>query len=160
MSKWYGSIDNRLEENRQFCDEIKVGTGVTEYGWSDRYAYEVIEVIDQKHVIIRELKHELAGEPMSNKWNLISNPDGRTMEVKKRGKYWYTFGTLTAEELQEWIEHRDELAESLETTEYIVKAIYYSKFDWDKVLEKGKQTKYHRQNLSFGKADYYYDYSF
>lgn len=27
--KWYGSLDNRVEENRQYCDEIKVGTGVT-----------------------------------------------------------------------------------------------------------------------------------
>ena len=30
----------------------------------------------------------------------------------------------------------------------------------DKVLEKGKVTKYHRTNVSFGVADYYYDYEF
>ena len=74
MSKrWYGNINNRLEENRMFCDEIKVGTGVTEYYYSDRHAYEVIEVIDQKHVKVREYDHKLNGEQMSNNWKLISN---------------------------------------------------------------------------------------
>ena len=36
--KWYGSLNNRLEENRQFCEKIEVGTGVTEYMYSDRKA--------------------------------------------------------------------------------------------------------------------------
>lgn len=30
-NKWYGSLQNRLAEGHQFCDTIKVGTGVTEY---------------------------------------------------------------------------------------------------------------------------------
>ena len=31
MAKWYGSINNRLEEDKQFCPVIEVGTGMTEY---------------------------------------------------------------------------------------------------------------------------------
>ena len=46
--KWYGSLNNRIEENRMFTDEIKVGTGVTKYSWSDRDAYEVVEVEDTR----------------------------------------------------------------------------------------------------------------
>ena len=42
--KWYGSINNRIEENRMFCDVIEVGTGVTEYSWSDRHASQEIRL--------------------------------------------------------------------------------------------------------------------
>ena len=50
-TKLYGNLMNRMEEGRQFVDEIKVGDGVTEYSYSDRHPYEVIEVKDQKHII-------------------------------------------------------------------------------------------------------------
>ena len=39
--KLCGSLNNRLEENRMFCDTIEVGTGMTEYLYSDRHAYEL-----------------------------------------------------------------------------------------------------------------------
>lgn len=56
MSKWYGSIENRLDEGKTF-GEIKVGTGVTEMCYSDRHPYEVVEIIDDKHLLIRECEH-------------------------------------------------------------------------------------------------------
>lgn len=49
----YGSVSNRFEEGATFCDKIEVGTGVTKYLWSDKHAFEVVEVIDQKHLLIR-----------------------------------------------------------------------------------------------------------
>lgn len=52
-NKWYGSLNNRLDEGKTFGD-IKVGTGVTEMCWSDRHPYEVVEIIDEKHLLIRE----------------------------------------------------------------------------------------------------------
>lgn len=145
--KWYGNINNRLEENRQFVDEIKVGTGVTEYHYSDRTALEVIEVKDQKHIVVRLYDHKLKGEAYSNDWELISNPNNPCYYLTKRGNYWYYTNTLTAEE--------------------------YDSYDWEKQLRcalagfdpavihsKGKQTKYRRANISIGKASYYYDYEF
>ena len=36
----------------------------------------------------------------------------------------------------------------------------YDGFDLDVIRNKGKQSKYHRKNVSFGVAEYYYDYSF
>ena len=84
----YGSLQNRLEENRMFCKEITVGTGVTEYSWSDRHAYEVIAVRDQKHVTIRELDHKCIGGPYSNEWELISNEQNRVRNLVRRGRYW------------------------------------------------------------------------
>lgn len=95
MARWYGNVINRIEENRPSIPEIEVGTGVTEYCWSDRHAYEVIEVKDQKHVTIREYDHKCIGGPYSNEWELISNPDNRTINLVKRGKYWYVPSTWT-----------------------------------------------------------------
>lgn len=118
MSKWYGSLQNRLEENRMFCKAIEVGTGVTEYSWSDRHPYEVVEVRDQKHVVVRELGHRPVGEPMSNDWELFSDPTKSTRCLVKWGKYWY----------------------------------------WTSGFGKGVSRS--RANVSFGTAQYYYDYSF
>ena len=53
--KLYGSLDNRLEEGKTY-GKIEVGTGVTEMCYSDRHAYEVVEVIDEKHLLIRRCK--------------------------------------------------------------------------------------------------------
>ena len=65
--KLCGSISNRLEENRMFCDVIEVGTGMTEYSYTDRHAYEVVEVVDQKHIKVREYDHKHKGDfEMSN----------------------------------------------------------------------------------------------
>lgn len=51
--KWYGSVTNRILESRKQTEKIEVGTGVTEICWSDRHAYEVVKVIDDKHLLIR-----------------------------------------------------------------------------------------------------------
>ena len=89
MARWYGSLQNRLEENKQFGPEIYVGMGMTEYYWSDRNAYEVVEVEDQKHVKVRELGHKLVGEAFSNDWELFSDESRPVRSLVKRGKYWY-----------------------------------------------------------------------
>ena len=54
--KWYGSIDNRIEEGRNYEPDkiIKVGTDITTYFWSDRHCKYVTEVIDQKHIFVKD----------------------------------------------------------------------------------------------------------
>lgn len=145
---WYGSVHNRLEENRQFCDEIKIGTGVTEYLYSDRYPYEVIDVVDQKHVYIRELDHKLIGEPYSNDWELISNKNNTVYYLTKRGKYWYKTITVTDDILEPEM--------SVETMLFLA----HNGINEDDLRNRKKITRYHRMNVSFGHASYYYDYSF
>ena len=145
---WYGSVHNRLEENRQFCDEIKIGTGVTEYLYSDRHPYEVIDVVDQKHVYIRELDHKLIGEPYSNDWELISNENNTVYYLTKRGKYWYKTITVTDDILEPEI--------SVETMLFLA----HNGINEDDLRNRKKITRYHRMNVSFGHASYYYDYSF
>ena len=55
MSGWYGSLQNRLYE-RTRSSEPKVGMGATEILWSDRRAYEVIAVKDERHCTVRKLR--------------------------------------------------------------------------------------------------------
>ena len=45
-TKWQGSILNRIDEHRCYKkeNEPKVGMGATEYMWSDRHPYSVIQV--------------------------------------------------------------------------------------------------------------------
>ena len=146
-SKWYGNINNRLEEGRQFVQEITVGTGVTEYHYSDRTALEVIEVRDQKHIVVREYDHKLKGEAYSNDWELISNPNNPSYLLTKRGNYWYWTNTVTAAEYDSY-DWEKQLRIAL------------AGFDPDVIRTKGKQTKYRKANTSIGKASYYYDYEF
>ena len=146
--KVYGNLMNRLEEDQQFCQQIEVGTGMTEYYWSDRHAYEVTRVIDQKHVYVREYDHEHIGEAYSNEWKLISNPDKPERLITKRGKYWYWTNTITAEEFN-----------AIED-QYERFRVCMVGFDPEKIATKGKQTVYSRAKVSFGVARYYYDYEF
>lgn len=153
--KWYGSLNNRLEENRQFCDEITVGTGVTEYSYSDRHPYEVIEVISQKDVIIRGLDHKHIGDGyMDNNWELVSNENNPTYELVRRGKYWYSKVVITSDILDEM--------DAADVNERIRLGMFLAgnDVDPDTLRDKGKVTRYHRWNVSFGVADYYYDYEF
>lgn len=152
----YGSYQNRIMENKHFTDEIKVGTGMTEYSYSDREAYEVIEVIDQKHVTVRRLDHKHVGDGcMDNRWELISNENNPVYRMTKRGNYWYWTVEITADILDE-IENCEEPNRKFELSLFLA----HNGVDSDKLRAKGKITKYHRANVSFGIADYYYDYEF
>lgn len=92
MARWYGSLTNRIDENKKYCDEIKVGTGVTEYLWSDRHAYEVTKVIDQKHVFIRRMETErIDNNGMSDvqDYKYTSNPKYEEKELIYKYNHWY-----------------------------------------------------------------------
>lgn len=154
--KWYGSLQNRLDENRMFTEEIKLGTGMTEYSYSDRHAYEVVEVQDQKHVKVRELDHKHVGTgEMDNTWELISNENNPVYSMTKRGNYWYWTVKITSDILDE-IEKETDMNRKINMQLFLA----HNDVDPEKLREKGKMTKYHRANVSFGRADYYYDYSF
>ena len=148
-SKWYGNIMNRMEEGKMFCDEIKVGTGMTEYYWSDRHAYEVVEVKDQKHITVRELAHKHVGEAFENKWELSSDESNPCRALERRGNTWYWTSTITADDIKDIDNDMD-----------LRLRVVMAGFDIDKIREKGKQTRRYKANVSFGVADYYYDYEF
>ena len=140
-NKLYGSLNNRLEENKMYCKEIEVGTGLTEYYWSDTKPYEVVKVINQNNVFVRELDHKHIGNgEMDNQWELISNSNNPVRELKKRYGVWNWVVTFTKESIKNGalltIKEREEIEKN------------------------GKITKYNKTNISFGVAQYYYDYEF
>ena len=151
--QWYGNLTNRVEENRMYVPTIEVGTGVTEYMWSDRLPYEVTKVIDQKHVYIRKYDTVKADDvPYSNNWNLVSNESYPEMLLVKRGKYWYIAVSITPERAKDIYEGNDVEAKIWAC---------HNDFDLPAIIEAGKKvTRYHRKNVSFGVAEYYYDYEF
>lgn len=154
--KLYGSLNNRLEENRMFVDEIEVGTGVTEYLWSDCHPFEVTAVINQKDVFIRPMKHERPNDngdyAYTNEWVITSDETAQAFEIVKRGNYWYRKVTVTPDEVKAIMESNDIDARLW---------LCHNGFHGDEIIASGKaKTKYHRMNVSFGKAEYYYDYEF
>lgn len=155
MTKWYGSFQNRVMENHDFTDEIKVGTGMTEYLYTDREPYEVIAVKDQKHVTVRRMDHRCVGGAYSNDWELISNENMPVYEMTKRGKYWYFTVEISADILDE-IENCTDANEKFELSLFLA----HNEVDPAVLRERGKITKYHRANVSFGRAEYHYDYEF
>lgn len=161
--KLYGSLNNRMEENKMYCEKIEVGTGMTKYSYSDRHAYEVVKVNDQTNVFVREYDHELAGEPMSNNWKLVSNENNPVIELKLKNGVWYQVIEYTRDL---WLSNAKNMAK--EETHKI--DIYYNYCkamsgltDKEKEkIENGKTVKKLRKfgNVSFGVAEYYFDYEF
>lgn len=88
MGNWYGSITNRIDE-RVRGEEPQVGMGVTHYGWSDRYPYEIIEVIDDRHIVVRELDAIRTDNNGLSEWQEYeyrSNPNNRVERLFKNNK--------------------------------------------------------------------------
>lgn len=139
--KFYGSLNNRIDENKMFCGKIDVGTGMTEYMYSDRKAYEVVKVIDQEHIFVREYDYKHVGDGhMDNSWELVSNKENPVREMKKRYGYW------------NWV---------VKYTRESIKDVYLlDKKTYDKIMKDGGATVYNRTNVSFGVAEYHYDYEF
>lgn len=162
--KLYGSLNNRMEENRMYCEEIKVGTGVTKYSYTDRHAYEVVKVNDQTNVFIREYDHKLKGEAFSNTWELISNENNPVIELKLRNGVWYRVLEYTKDKWMEMAQNDFEKG-NCRTVESA-----YNYYKWmsgltekeQEKIEAGKTVKKLRKfgNISFGVAEYYYDYEF
>ena len=89
--QWYGSLNNRFMEN---CKGAKpeVGMGVTACYWTDRHPYEIIEVKDDRHIVIRALNAKRIddnGFSECQEYEYTSNPNGAvyTLYKNKKGKW-------------------------------------------------------------------------
>lgn len=160
----YGSINNRMDENKMYCDKIEVGTGVTEYQWSDRHPYEVVKVIDQSHIYIRGLDHKLKGGAYSNDWELVPNEANLIIELQQRKGVWYRVVEYSK---QNWL---DQAQKEYEKGKVKSPQVWYDYVSCmanltekqRQKIEDGKIVKKFQKfgNISFGVAEYYYDYEF
>lgn len=157
MSKWYGSIENRLDEGKQF-EEIKIGTGVTEMCWSDRYPYEVVEIIDDKHILIRACDHKIisgSAEDGSAEYEYTLRPYEEIILTKElledNNKMLYIsaynpklYKKILSSHIGDTIANNNHL---------LVK----TKFGWKERYSNGK---YNVNKFTIGIKEYYYDPSF
>lgn len=171
MGKWYGNVINRVEEDRYFNgtkNNIQVGTYATEYLWSDRHAYEVIEVKSQTNVVIRRLnaiRTDNYGMSDCQDYRYESNPNGETRELINKKGVWkevYTYAPL--EEMKKLV--IEDLREDKRDEEHIMNMVRWrccrlTEKQFEKYLQ-GKEIKKigSKVSISFGTADEYYDYSF
>ena len=169
MGKWYGSINNRCEEGHKYCEEIKVGTGMTEYLWSDRHPYEVTRVINQEHVFVRPMDHERIdknGMSEIQDYKYISNPNYDEIELKKYRGNWCKLYAYNKKEILNKVEElfKNNMnfygTKEKEFNFLISRANFTPKQKED--FENGKTIyKYNMwKNISFGVMEYYYDFSF
>lgn len=108
----YGSLTNRLME-RSGARTPKVGMGVTQCLWSDRHAWEVIAVKDERHVTVRQLtakridkngmsecqEYEFTSDEKNPTYNLYKTKKGKwVIRVGRNGvdsSYGWCFGTAS-----------------------------------------------------------------
>lgn len=69
-----------------------VGMGVTRCCWSDRHPYEIIEVKDDRHIVVREMhakRIDTNGMSDCQDYEYTSNENGRVQELflTKQGRW-------------------------------------------------------------------------
>ena len=106
MTNWYGSITNRIDE-RVRSEKPVVGMGVTHYGWSDRDPYEVIEVIDDRHIVVRALDYKRVdnnGFSECQEYEYTSNPNNPTerLYLNNKGRWVRRVGTRGVDNYGGW----------------------------------------------------------
>ena len=167
--KLYGSLNNRLYENKMYCDKIEVGTYATKYYYTDREAYEVVEVINQEHIKIRQLnaiRTDNNGMSDCQSYRYESDLNSPIEELKFMRNNWYeVFTYAPLEIIKERV--KEDLRPEARTEEIIMTAVRLcckemTKKQWEKYLS-GQNVKVYKKldcGISFGVADEYYDYCF
>ena len=148
MAKWYGSVQNRIEEGKNYTNrELKAGDDITMYLWSDRRCYYITRVVDQKHIFVKPYEvvadREKEGGMGHQNWLYFKT-------IKECNDYLNKYGLGTKGEVyenaeQEWV---------FRYGHWYIKSDYW----YDVKLEKPKYTRL--QPISFGVRDYYHDWEF
>lgn len=166
MKRPSGSLVNWLMANNS--SEPEVGKGATVMSYTDRHAFEVVEVSPDKRRV--KLEH------LSARWdpsqpggmghqNWILEPTGIYTTVVWRnhrgGGAWYT----EIEEVcftDQWIKDHPSCALATTLTEEQRKQVYGDDIRPQNVVEgiTRKRKRYSMLRILFGRKDYYYDWSF
>lgn len=146
-----GSIINRLNENRNFLNgEIKEGTDITQYHYSDRTCLYVDKVIDQKHLLVKPYHvcadHSKPGGQGHQNWLYFKS-------LKEHNEYLNGLHLmLDGREIR-----YNENPVEPEPEEWVFRYNH-----WYRVIRHGQdKPRYVRVgNISFGVREYYYDWEF
>ena len=141
----YGNLINRLQEKAKGL-EPKVGLDVTEYLYSDRNVYEIINVENNKNFTMRRYDVKHNGPFGSQDWELISDEKNPTYDMVYRYNKWYQKLTYTKESLNK----------SFKENGYVL----VNNKTFDKAMKDGIAYEYIERNIVIGVSDYYYDFEF
>lgn len=143
--KYYGNVMNRLEENKG-SKIPEVGDRVTEYFYSDRVVYEIVEVISEKNFkMIRMNAKNKSGYGVDD-WELSLDKNGYKHDMVFRYGKWYERITYTKEGLEKILKEDG--------------CVLVNKNIFNKAMEKGVAYKYVDKKIRIGVSDYYYDWTF
>lgn len=175
MSKvWYGNLSNRLEEGRNFTGrEIKVGDDGTMYMYSDRHPFYVVGVENQKRIKVREYyhcaDHDKDGGMGHQDWMLFKTWDEWNDYLSRFFPEHHKSGDHRDEpEPQTWVFRYGKWMREVICTkpkEFDPESglfSYMTERDKASVAKNGYYKRYYPLSggVSFGKADYYYDWEF
>lgn len=141
--KWYGSISNRLQENKNNLGrDIMVGDDITKYLWSDRTCYYVTKVKNQKHIFIKE--YEIIAD--RDKPGGMGHQNWLYFKTRKEANDYLNKYGLGEREI--W-EHQE------------IELVYrYGKWR-EKYIDRNGKIQYRGNwDISFGIRDYYFDWEF
>lgn len=186
--KWYGSIENRLAEGKNYAGEIKVGTDITMYYWSDRKCYYVTKVIDEKHIFVRKYEvvadREKEGGMGHQNWVYFKSAIDCNNYLKRYGlgtnnpsenpenEWVFRYGhwnLVDRYNLDRWnacldFARKDVVDPSDEVKVYNCARFYFklSDAEFEKVKAGKEIVKYKKLDaaVSFGVRDYYYDWEY
>lgn len=147
--KLHGSLNNRIDENRMFVDEIEVGTDCTEYLWSDRHAYWVSNVIDGKTIEIKRYSAKrIDGNGMSDAqaYEYVKDDAAKPIMLKMFKNRWHL--------VKRYKKHDDAYLDGIAKSNLTEKQ--RERFDaGEEIVKRGNAI-----DISFGVAEEYYDYTF
>ncbi len=108
MTRWYGSLQNRLMEGCVGQPAPEVGMGVTECMWSDREPYEIVAVDDDRHITIRRLDYKRVddnGMSECQDYEYFSNPDNMAIRLfkDKNGRWVRRVGRNGVDRSSGWV---------------------------------------------------------
>ena len=161
---WYGSINNRLEEGKNFTGrEIRVGDDVTMYYWSDRMCFYVTEVENQKRIKVRPwyicADHSKPGGMGHQDWMYFRTLDERNDYLAKYFPEHHKAGEHMEEPPEQtWVFRYNKWMHEVTFTE----ENYCSDREKKSLAAKGFYKRYFNLSgkVSFGVRDYYYDWEF
>lgn len=161
MSKWYGNLNNRLEEGQNFTGrEIRVGDDITEYLWSDRRCYYVSEVESQKRI---KVKPYYVCADKSKAYGMGHQDWLYFKDMREFDKY---CNISRKEEEYDTIDHTETWVFRYNKwmKEFKVTDVHFCETDreWKQFNEKGYFITYGSLTgkVSFGVRDYYHDWEF
>ena len=167
MSKWYGSVNNRMEEGRNYTGrEIRVGDDITMYLWSDRHCYYVTEVIDQKCIKVREYypcaDHSTPGGAGHQDWLYFKTWDEWNEYLAQFStKYHHSGDHRDEPDPETWVYRYNKWVKESVHTE-MPRPEFCTKREREHFTKHGYYKTYSDLSgkVSFGIRDYYHDWEF